>query len=200
MKLRYYLRGLGIGILVTALILGIAGGKDNRMSDAQIRARAAELGMVDGSSTVLGNRPKSSDPESDEMQPTTEGDESSTEGQAEAQGKNTQFDGEMSEEDEPQITVETQSADEPESGSALSQLPEVPDDADDTQTVSFTIRSGEGSYSISQGLQQSGLVEDASVFDTYLNENGYSRRLRAGTFLIPVGTGMEEIARIITGG
>lgn len=49
MKLKYYLRGLGIGIAVTALILGLAPGKagDASMTDAQIIARAKELGMVE---------------------------------------------------------------------------------------------------------------------------------------------------------
>ncbi|MCH5343615.1 MAG: hypothetical protein J1E64_06205 [Acetatifactor sp.] len=188
MKLRYYLRGLGIGILVTALILGIAGGKDNNMSDAQIRARAAELGMVDGSSTVLGNLQKGSSSENDGMQ-----------------GEDTQPE-ETSESVEPQAMAGTQPVAEPESGSSPSQPPETdgqtatPDEVNDTQTVSITIQSGAGSYSVSQSLQQAGLVEDASAFDNYLNENGYSRRLRAGTFFIPVDAGTEEIARIITGG
>ena len=58
MKLKYYLRGLGIGMIVTALILGIS--FSNRqdqtsqiMTDDQIRERAAELGMVDSSELTL---------------------------------------------------------------------------------------------------------------------------------------------------
>ena len=47
MKLRYYLRGLGIGIIVTALVMTIAGSKEETLSDAEIKRRAAELGMVD---------------------------------------------------------------------------------------------------------------------------------------------------------
>ena len=54
-KLRFYLRGLGIGLVVTTLILVVVrlnthGGE---MTDAQIRERAAELGMVDGNSYSL---------------------------------------------------------------------------------------------------------------------------------------------------
>ena len=54
-KLRFYLRGLGIGLVVTTLILMVVrlnthGGE---MTDAQIRERAAELGMVDGNSYSL---------------------------------------------------------------------------------------------------------------------------------------------------
>lgn len=51
MNLRYYLRGLGLGILVTALILSIAGSKKHSMTDAQIKERAKELGMIEN--TVL---------------------------------------------------------------------------------------------------------------------------------------------------
>jgi outer membrane biosynthesis protein TonB len=48
MRLKSYLRGIGIGVAVTALILHFSGsGKNGEMSDAQIRARAAELGMVE---------------------------------------------------------------------------------------------------------------------------------------------------------
>ncbi len=47
MKLKYYLRGLGIGIVVTALLMGIATRDNGAMSDEEIKARAAQLGMVE---------------------------------------------------------------------------------------------------------------------------------------------------------
>lgn len=46
MKLKYYLRGLGIGILVTAAILTIVYHTKGSMSDSQIKKRAEQLGMV----------------------------------------------------------------------------------------------------------------------------------------------------------
>ena len=46
MKLRYYLRGLGIGILVTAIIMSFVR-KPEKLTDAQIKLRAFELGMVE---------------------------------------------------------------------------------------------------------------------------------------------------------
>lgn len=55
MNLKYYLRGMGLGILVTALILGIAGSQNKRMTDEQIKARALELGMIEN--TVLTKQP-----------------------------------------------------------------------------------------------------------------------------------------------
>ena len=53
MKLKYYLRGLGIGIAVTAILMGIAlSGKKETLTDEQIRERALKLGMIDGSETL----------------------------------------------------------------------------------------------------------------------------------------------------
>ena len=47
MKLKYYLRGLGIGIIVTTILLMIAFALHKpTMSDADIIARAKQLGMV----------------------------------------------------------------------------------------------------------------------------------------------------------
>lgn len=45
MKVKYYLLGLGIGILVTTLVLSF-GEKKEKLSDDEIIARARELGMV----------------------------------------------------------------------------------------------------------------------------------------------------------
>ena len=47
MKLKYYLRGLGIGIIITTIILSIVSGKDSKsMSDEEVIARASEGCLV----------------------------------------------------------------------------------------------------------------------------------------------------------
>lgn len=51
MERKYYLRGLGIGIVVTAIIMGIALSGDKAMTDEEIISRAKKLGMVEN--TVL---------------------------------------------------------------------------------------------------------------------------------------------------
>lgn len=53
MKLRYYLRGLGIGMLVAALVLVLSGKTNGQMSDEAVKRRAGELGMVEKDKTVL---------------------------------------------------------------------------------------------------------------------------------------------------
>ena len=54
MKLKYYLRGMGIGIILTAIVMGFAlGGRKKTISDAEVIERAKALGMVEGTAGTL---------------------------------------------------------------------------------------------------------------------------------------------------
>ena len=55
MKLKFYLRGLGIGIAITALVMGLALGNrpKEKLTDEEIRQRAEQLGMVDEDRTLV---------------------------------------------------------------------------------------------------------------------------------------------------
>ena len=191
MKLKYYLRGLGIGMIVTALILGIS--FSNRqdqtsqiMTDDQIRERAAELGMVDSSELTLAALQNSA------KQPTEGTPEETTQTQEQ---NNTEA--------VPETTVpaETQATAEPEKTAApeTTAEPEVTEAPQRTQTASITIQRGDDSGSVSRRLYEAGLVENAKAFDKYLCNNGYSRSINPGTYEIAPGTSEEEIAKIITG-
>lgn len=82
-------------------------------------------------------------------------------------------------------------------------------DEDETEEVSnettlefpkvVVISSGEGSYTVSKRLAEIGAVESAEDFDTYLCEHGYDKKIRAGTYTIPVGATDEQMAKIVTG-
>ena len=53
MKLKYYLRGIGIGVILAAVVMGIAlGGRGRSLSDAEIMERAKKLGMVEAEGTL----------------------------------------------------------------------------------------------------------------------------------------------------
>ena len=54
MKLKYYLRGMGIGIILTAIVMGFAlGGRKVTISEAEVIERAQALGMIIPESGVL---------------------------------------------------------------------------------------------------------------------------------------------------
>ena len=61
MERKYYLRGLGLGIVMTAIIMGVALSGNKTMTDEEIIARAKELGMVEN--TVLSDSDNESDDE-----------------------------------------------------------------------------------------------------------------------------------------
>ena len=205
MKLKYYLRGLGIGMIVTALILGIS--FSNRqdqtsqiMTDDQIRERAAELGMVDSSELTLAALQNS------EKQPTEGTPEETTQTQEqnniEAEPETT-VPAETQATVEPETTQESEATTEPEPektvGPETTAEPEVTEAPQRTQTASITIQRGDDSGSASRRLYEAGLVENAKAFDNYLCNNGYSRSINPGTYEIAPGTSEEEIAKIITG-
>ncbi|MCM1498935.1 MAG: hypothetical protein NC124_10775, partial [Clostridium sp.] len=57
MKFKYFIRGLGIGIIFTSIICLTAyhGNASDTMTDAEIIRRAKELGMVEEDRSKVGN-------------------------------------------------------------------------------------------------------------------------------------------------
>ena len=206
MELKYYLRGLGIGIAVTAIIMGIALSGDKPMTDEQIIARAKELGMVEN--TVL------SDTENKETDDDGAGNEDAADETEPDDGVENE---DAADETAPDDGVENEDAadeDTPEDGVEQAQdtgangsVPEsdaAADDTADSQTASatlkaITIASGDGSYTVAKKLQDAGAISSAETFDNFLCEHGYDKKLRTGTFSIPADASDEQIARIVTG-
>lgn len=249
MGLKFYLRGLGVGIVVTALIMGIATSVNSKeiLSDDEIRERAKGLGMVE-ESTVLADtfaqgsagspdeeekaEPVSlSSPEKSEETKPQKGEETSpAAGEEEATQAPEGGEGD-SEEDgeektaEPSVTprattepsetpaptaapTETPSpvaastpagtpTAEPAEISAAVPTPEPAASEQQGESVTIQIVSGDSSLAVCKKLAQAGLVESANEYDSYLCQNGYDKRIRAGSFEIPVGAGKDEIAGII---
>lgn len=190
MKLKYYLRGLGIGMAVTALILGISfsgrqGQEAQTLTDEQIRERASELGMVDSSELTLAALQNSAQPQTTMEPEATEESETMTEPEATAEPETAT---EPKAPAEPEMTTKPEATKEPE----LITAPEQ------SQTT-ITIKKGSDSGSVSRVLYEAGLVENAKAFDNYLCNNGYSRSINPGIYEIAPGTSEEEIAKIITG-
>ena len=204
MKLKYYLRGLGIGMAVTALILGISfsgrqGQEAQTLTDEQIRERASELGMVDSSELTLAALASSAaqtpeatiepeaaaEPEMTTEPEATEEPETTTDPEATAEPETTT---------DPEATAEPETMTEPETTAE----PELITAPEQSQTT-ITIKKGSDSGSVSRMLYEAGLVENAKAFDNYLCNNGYSRSINPGIYEIAPGTSEEEIAKIITG-
>lgn len=209
MKLKYYLRGLGIGILITTVILSLAGIGRKNMTDEEVVKRAKELGMVE--STLLSDLPDQT--KAEEVRPTEPGTpepEVSPEPETSLQPETSEQEnsaepeaGPEPETSEPEVSPELEeSASTPETPVAPEETPVSPEDGNpDTpagETVTLVIGRGESSTTVSKNLKKAGIVEDAAAFDRFLCNNGYDKKIITGTYEIPYGASEEEIAKIIT--
>lgn len=168
MKLRYYLRGLAVGIVLATLVLTISNAGNRPLTDAQIRQRAAELGMVEEDSLKLSMlQSETADSASEAQSPESKPAES--------------------------MVTESRPA---ESDSAESK-PVESAAAEQVKAITIQIKSGANSYTVSKDLAAAGLVEDARAYDTFLCNNGYSKKIHVGTYEILPGTSEEEIAKMI---
>ena len=204
MKIRYYLRGLGLGILFTTVFFLIGGSSKQTMSDEMIKERAKELGMIEN--TVLadiGNTMDESVEESIvisetvstevntdiEVESTSEMD---TETVAEETSPETEESVEETSMEEELSKVETESSSEEEI------LSEEEEETPETgQIISIVVNKGEGSDTVSRRLYEAGLVDDPYEYDLYLMQNKYDRKIGAGEHLIPTGSSWEEIAQLL---
>lgn len=195
MKRKYYLRGLGTGILVTALILIIASGQKETMTDEEVKARAKELGMVESTLlSDLANQTPAAEPETMADPAATAEPETTEEATPEPAAEP-----DTTAEPTPEPTVEPEATAEPATEPKTTAEPTT-DPATEQESILITIRSGESSVSISKALEEAGLVASAQEYDRYLCENGYDKKIRSGEHRIPVGADDAEIAAIITSG
>ncbi|MBR5799345.1 MAG: hypothetical protein IKY23_04720, partial [Lachnospiraceae bacterium] len=205
--LKYYLRGLGIGIAVTAIILGAGRGKET-LSDAEIKQRAAQLGMVEQSGLLSEREEPAKEPEADKEPVETEEPEVTPEPEEIEEPT-----------EEPEVTPEPEEIKEPtaepteaptkeptpEPTEESSVEPTIePEDAKETEEPDLSaewciisVNPGDGSLTVCKRLEEAGLITSATAYDSYMNEKGYDKKLQVGTFKIPKGTEPEEIALIL---
>ena len=228
MERKYYLRGLGLGIVVTAVIMGMALSGQKNMTDEEVIARARTLGMVENTENMLLSDAAAQ--EDDEAQEAEETEQVADPAEQEPQEavteeavmeENSQADvseGDNTEEEDSEDTQavtsaqksdpaeqdaeEAADAKQPETDASETQTEQAAaetESTDNQQEVTITIVSGDSSYSVAKKLADAGIVLTAESYDAYLCANGYDKKLRTGTFTIPKTASDEQIARIVTG-
>lgn len=211
MKIRYYLRGLGLGILFTAIFFLVSNNNSAQtMSDEQIKARAKELGMIE--STVLAELPEQGVKETESVVEETLLEEASTvevlteensveemiseEANESIETVVDEISKETMEESKVEESVSEETV-EPESIQEENIADESEQATDNTVPVTVVVNRGEGSDTVSRRLVELGLVADAYEYDRYLMTNGYDKKIGAGEHVVPAGATWEEIAKIL---
>ena len=169
MKRKYFVRGLGVGILFGALIMFAAymtSGK-NRMSDEDVIKRAQELGMVKQSEYVLESDVTSQETTTEEITTEATTEKATTEAPTTTE----------------KATTEATTTEKTTTEKATTEA-STTEKADTSTQTTVTISSG--------------LVDDASKFNSFLVANGYDMKLETGNFSLETGMSYEEIAKILT--
>lgn len=225
MKLRYYMRGLGIGILVTAILMSVTlHGRTKPMSDEEVIARAKELGMEEayGNSVLADAVSENTSALQEETQKKTESETSDvmgteasdeTEVTSEAETAVQEAVTQEREADQKQQTDALQPEEQPEQDAEKTdgeqfgaktevQQEEQQEEPDEAQpaagSVEITVNSGDGSLTVAKKLEQAGLVENAAEFDRFLCQYGYDKRICTGVHSFAAGASEEEIAKELT--
>ena len=174
MKLKYYLRGLGIGIIVTTIIMMIAFAIHKpEMSDGDVIAKAKQLGMVmpedDGKSENIGDT---------QIKETTD----------------TSDDTETS--DDTDTLDNTEILDNTERTQEL----QVAQTEENSELYTLIVEKGDVCRVICEDLQENGLIDDAEAFRKFLLNKGLASSISVGSYSVPFGSDYETIYQILKAG
>lgn len=165
MNLKYFLRGIGVGMIITAILLGVS--YQSKMSDEAIILKAKKLGMVFEDLPETPATPGPTDsvdatviPEITAIPEMTGNPEKTVAPDSKKNKKN----------------VKSKTTSKP-------------------KMTEFSIKSGDTSVDVSKRLERLGIVEDYHEFDRYLADNGYARKLRVGTYSVSKNAPFKEIVK-----
>lgn len=216
MKFKYMIRGLGIGVVITAAVMGAY--NRNAVADARVAVlREYGLGeesrlvgesedsVENASGDVSAENPTDqvivrdgeieseiesvldAAKEAEQTNPTEPGTESGEQPSAELSDGNVGNDG----------VEESSGSNGSETSSAIVVIPSG-ERSLDGDTVEIVIASGDDSGTVARKLYNAGVIENASEYDAFLMQHGYDKRLSTGTKTIGVTDSWQEIADKIT--
>lgn len=177
MKLKYYLRGIGIGIVITTMIFMILISLRKENSSMQkMPVQNTESQTVAKFQNSTEQEFRTEDAPSDMPKPA--GTES---GQKDSDGQEMQV---------PDTQKETESKQQPETVSETAEA--------GRGKIRLEIRGGQSSDTVSRNLAAAGLVDDAEKFNDFLIQKNYDNSILPGVYEIPKGSAYEEIAVLLT--
>lgn len=215
MRLKYYLRGIAAGVVVSTCILTISHNiemrsiKNATMTDEEIVEAAKELGMVyEEDVTNLSDQ-------SDREPATTNGDSAMYENSVTTGGdspyvsdkqvsSNQKQNIEQNKNDTEENKVQTEEDEAKEAESDIkATADEIVDNAnrdlEEAFEVEITITNGMSSDKVAKQLKEKGIIEDSDEFDKFMMENGYDNKIWVGDHTISSDDTYEEIANKLIG-
>lgn len=194
LKLRYFIRGLGIGIVFTAIVMSLSLQasrsriiRENALTKEEIMEKAMGYGMVMNASDD-----------------TTSVEQNDSSKEEQSQEKNQDAKEEQDAEDDQ---LKESNDDQQNEKDKKDNKDKVEPDVDSTKdkdliiSIDYTpikITSGMTATSVGKLLNEKGVIEDTDEFRIYMSEQGYSSKILVGEYLIPLDATYKKIADIIT--
>ena len=206
MKRKYYLRGLGLGILITSIVFIVAGPKE--LSDEEIINRAVELGYVKGTESSLGikdllnketpvptkpvytveipgeNRTPSPTPT---VKPTETVTPIPTATPTPVPTS------------EPVATNTPVPTETPTPTPTFTPTPSPTEIPEKVVKATIKVERGNSASMVCEKMEQAGIVKDGSDFRKYLISRGLTDFINIGTYELSSDMSYKELAKIITG-
>lgn len=175
MKFKYYLRGIGIGIVVTTIIfmvlIAIHKNDEKQPGTLENDMQSKTVASVE-EDTQTSPAPK--EQSSQQKEETKKSTEKETEKETEKTAVPKETESEKEEEKEEQTKDDLQ------------------------EKIRIEIGGGEFSDTVCRKLEAEGLIDDAKSFNEFLVEKDYDNSIMPGVYEIPKDSTYEEIAALLT--
>ena len=199
MKLKYYLRGMGIGIILTAIVMGFAlGGRKASLSDAEIIQRAKALGMVEAETGTLSET-------TIEKEEDSKDDSSASDQTLDQEGK------EISEEDQQEVAASDPAVSEVAEEAQEGEAQETEDADASSEADSEAAAETQGTSQVTETVKTEIALENSETDVSERSEESVSETENADavsaqqsvasgagkTITIPGGMGSDQVAQIL---
>lgn len=196
--MKYYMRGLGIGIILTTLILTIG---NRTIPDEEVIRRASALGMAfkdeedDKLNKMLEGKRVTLTPA---LTPALTAAPSQTPADGSKDGQEEQLTITPAITTAPEPTVVQEPSVTPEADSEREPVAASEAEGEAGNEITFSIERGMSSGQAAEVLKQAGLIQDAEAFNRYVMEEGKAGVIKVGEFKVKKGASYDEIIKIIT--
>lgn len=197
-RVKYFIRGLGIGIIFTALVMifSLHGYRSRikeeyQMSKEDIIQKASAYGMIMAYDTDAIKKQEEENKANDKESDAIKEDNATQKVEDTAKKDTTINDTTKNETAKKDTTIndtakkETAKKDEEDNYVSIKYIP-------------VTITEGMTASGVCNELESAGAIKDAGEFKQFISEKGYASSIRSGEYLIPLDCSYQSIVEIIS--
>lgn len=191
MRLKYYLRGLGLGIIFTCLMFMLFSNKKADNTDQMDINQQLETTTETLSNQTSGD--DKNDTANDEAVSSSADVQNNTDAEDDVNAQNN-ADVQNTADNQTGASDTTDTSNQTDDSNITGET--GTDDVQD-EYVTLVIEKGDIARDVAESLYEDGIIDDAESFRKYLGETGVSRTLHAGEYNIKVGSTYEEIVELL---